>query len=52
MIKGIEISQWPLYTLVYRIDVQDEINVQMGKFLTNIKHAGENFSKKNIKHIQ
>ena len=29
-------------TLVYRIDVQDEINVQVGKFLKNIKRAGQN----------
>ena len=29
-------------TLVYRIDVQDEINVQVGKFLENIKRAGQN----------
>ena len=29
-------------TLVYRIDVQDEINVQVGKFLEDIKHAGQN----------
>ena len=29
-------------TLVYRIDVQDEINVKVGKFLKNIKHAGQN----------
>ena len=28
-----------LHTLVYRIDVQDEINVQVGKFLKNIKRA-------------
>ena len=25
-----------------RIDVQDEINVQVGKFLENIKRAGQN----------
>ena len=31
-----------LSTLVYRIDVQYEINVQVGKFLKNIKHAGQN----------
>ena len=31
-----------LRTLVYRIDVQDEINVQVGKFLKNTKHAGQN----------
>ena len=31
-----------LHTLVYRIDVQDEINVQVGKFLKNIKRAGQN----------
>ena len=42
-------------TLVYRIDVQDEINVQVGKFLKNIKRAGQNrrsggkISLKNIK---
>ena len=29
-------------TLVYRIDVQTEINVQVGKFLKNIKRAGQN----------
>jgi hypothetical protein len=29
-------------TLVYRIDVQVEINVQVGKFLKNIKRAGQN----------
>ena len=29
-------------TLVYRIDVQAEINVQVGKFLKNIKRAGQN----------
>ena len=29
-------------TLVYRIDVQDKTNVQVGKFLKNIKHAGQN----------
>jgi hypothetical protein len=29
-------------TLVYRIDVQDEINVQEGKFLKIIKRAGQN----------
>ena len=27
-------------TLVYQIDVQDEINVQVEKFLKNIKRAG------------
>ena len=31
-----------LHTLVYRIDVQEEINVQVGKFLKNIKRAGQN----------
>ena len=31
-----------LGTLVYRIDVQDKINVQVGKFLKNIKRAGQN----------
>ena len=31
-------------TLVYRIDMQDEINVQVGKFLKNIKRAGQNRS--------
>ena len=31
-----------IHTLVYRIDMQDEINVQAGKFLKNIKHAGLN----------
>ena len=31
-----------LATLVYRIDVQDEINMQVGKFLKNIKRAGQN----------
>ena len=29
-------------TLVYRIDVQYEINVQVGKFLKKIKRAGQN----------
>ena len=29
-------------TLVCRIDVKGEINVQVGKFLKNIKHAGQN----------
>ena len=29
-------------TLVYRIDVQDQINVQVEKFLKNIKRAGQN----------
>ena len=29
-------------TLVYQIDVQDEINVQVEKFLENIKRAGWN----------
>ena len=29
-------------TLVYRIDVYDEINVQVEKFLENIKNAGQN----------
>ena len=29
-------------TLVYRIDVQYEINVQVEKFLKNIKHADPN----------
>ena len=27
---------------MYPIDVQDEINVQVGKFLKNIKRAGQN----------
>jgi hypothetical protein len=42
-------------TLVYRIDVQYEINVQVEKFLKNIKRAGQNrragwkFFLKNIK---
>ena len=31
-----------IHTLVYRIDVQYEINVQVGKFLKNIKRAGQN----------
>ena len=31
-----------LITLVYRIDMQCEINVQVGKFLKNIKCAGQN----------
>ena len=31
-----------LHTLVYRIDVQDETNVQEGNFLKNIKRAGPN----------
>ena len=29
-------------TLVYRIDVQYKINLQVGKFLKNIKRAGQN----------
>ena len=29
-------------TLVCRIDMQNVINVQVGKFLKNIKHAGQN----------
>ena len=29
-------------TLVYRIEVQDQINVQVAKFLENIKRAGPN----------
>ena len=29
-------------TLVYRIDVQGKINVQVEKFLKNIKRAGQN----------
>ena len=29
-------------TLVYQIDVQGKINVQVEKFLKNIKHAGQN----------
>ena len=33
-----------LLTLVYQIDVQDEINMQVGKFLKNIKRAGQNRS--------
>ena len=41
-------------TLVCRIDVEGEINVQVGKFLENIKRAGRNrraggkFSRKSI----
>ena len=31
-----------LSTLVYQIDVQDEISVQEGKFSKNIKRAGQN----------
>ena len=31
-----------LPTLVYRIDLQAQINVQEGKFLKNIKRAGQN----------
>ena len=31
-----------LCTLVYRIEVQDQINVQVEKFLENIKRAGKN----------
>ena len=31
-----------LPTLVYRIDVQYEMIVQVGKFLKNIKRAGQN----------
>ena len=34
--------QFHTYTLVYRIDVQYGINVQVGKFLKNIKRAGQN----------
>ena len=30
------------FLLVYRIDVLDEINVQAGKFLKNIKRADQN----------
>ena len=40
-----EMGCWKVYkicTLVCQIDVQDEINVQGGKFLENIKHAGRN----------
>ena len=33
---------YQFHTLVYRIDVQYEINVQVGKFLKNIKRAGQN----------
>ena len=29
-------------TLVYRIEVQDQINVQVEKFLENIERAGRN----------
>ena len=29
-------------TLVYQIEVQDQINVQVEKFLENIKRAGKN----------
>ena len=45
-----------ILTLVYRIDVQDEINVQERKFLRNIKcaghnrHAGGNYFSKINKH--
>ena len=31
-----------MHTLVYRIDVQYEIYMQVGKFLKNIKRAGQN----------
>ena len=31
-----------MHTLVYRIDVQYKINVQVGKFSKNIKRAGQN----------
>ena len=27
---------------MYQIDVQDEVKMQVGKFLENIKHAGQN----------
>ena len=30
------------HTLVYRIDVQYELNMQVEKFLKNIKRAGQN----------
>ena len=33
---------FPSITLVYRIDVQAQINMQVGKFLKNIKRAGQN----------
>ena len=33
---------YDLPTLVYRIDMQYEINVQVGKFLKKIKRAGQN----------
>ena len=35
-------------TLVYQIDVQNEINLQVGKFLKNNKRAGQKFSGKSI----
>ena len=38
--KRVSLNQ--IGTLVYRIDMQDEINVQVGKFLKNIKRAGQN----------
>ena len=43
---------------MYRIDVQDKINVQVGKFFKNIKPAGQNrraggkFFLKNIKRAE
>ena len=47
MIGGVQKLRWQnfslfLTTLVCRIDVQGEINVQVGKFLKNIKRAGQN----------
>jgi hypothetical protein len=36
-----ELNKWMLHTLVYRKDVQDKINVQVGKFLENIKRADQ-----------
>ena len=38
--KRVSLNQ--IGTLVYRIDMQDEINVQVGKFLKNIEYADQN----------
>ena len=38
--KRVSLNQ--IGTLVYRIDMQDEINVQVGKFLKSIKRADQN----------
>ena len=52
-LKFEQVFYW--YTLVYQIDVQCEINVQVGKFLKNIKLAGQNRRagrKINLKNIK